>query len=108
MQNSTQALQINCRQDTEDFNLFMDIVNQGIDSRLESFTKSEFFLEPAENRINFCFHKDEMQILIRRLTEKLEEKETFDFFDDQGAENWINIYRWLSDIIESTYDIELV
>ena len=107
MKNSN-LLQINCRQGTQDFDLFLSIVNQGIDSRLEAFTKSVFQLEPTENRINFCFHQDEMQILIRRLTEKLEEKETFDFFDDEGSENWINIYSWLSDIIETTYNVELI
>ena len=108
MQDPKQSLQINCRQGTQDFDLFMDIVNQGIDSRLESFTESEFFLEPAENRINFCFHKNEIQILIRRLTEEIEKSETFDFFDDDGSDDWIHKYCWLSDIIETTYDIELV
>ena len=108
MQNPSQALEINCRQGTQDFNLFMNIVNQGIDSRLESFNESVFQLQPAENRINFCFHKNEIQILIRRLTEELEKSETFDFFDDEGSDDWIHKYCWLSDIIESTYDVELV
>ena len=107
MQDSN-LLQINCRQGSQDFDLFLSIVNQGIDSRLEAFTKSVFQLQPKENRINFCFHQDEMQILIRRLTEKLEEKENLDFEDNSGTDEWLNIYSWISDIIETTYNRELI
>ena len=52
---------------TEDFKLFKDIVNQGIDSHLEAFVKSEF--KEAGDRYLFNFHKSELPILLRRLRE---------------------------------------
>lgn len=50
---------------SEDFNLFQSIVNIGIDSHLEGFTKSMFFLDCG--RFYFHFHKTETPILFRRL-----------------------------------------
>ncbi len=54
-----------------DDKLFTDIVNQGIDSHLEGFTKSKFEIKNAStgNRKVFNFHKSEIPILIRRLQE---------------------------------------
>ena len=51
----------------EDFELFKNIVNQGIDSRLEAFTKSEFRARNA--RFEFHFHPEESSLLLRRLCE---------------------------------------
>ena len=46
-------------------------VNQGIDSRLEGFTKSSFEWGDPRNglRLECKIHPDEMQVLIRRLDE---------------------------------------
>lgn len=43
------------------------VVNQGIDSRLTGFTKSEF--NWSNNRLFCWIHPDEMEVLIRRLLE---------------------------------------
>jgi len=51
----------------EDFELFKNIVNQGIDGRLEAFTKSEF--RARRNRFEFHFHPKENSLLLRRLCE---------------------------------------
>lgn len=57
---------------SEDFALLAGIVNVGIDSHLEGFTRSEFGEitdhEPAR-RYRFNFHRSEMPILKRRLSE---------------------------------------
>lgn len=50
-----------------DFKLFAGIVNQGIDSHLEGFTKSEF--NRKGDRFLFNFHTSEIPILLRRLRE---------------------------------------
>ena len=54
-----------------DDKLFTSIVNQGIDSHLEGFTKSRFYTK--ENSLGkrrvFDFHKSELPILLRRLEE---------------------------------------
>ena len=53
-----------------DFNLFKQVVNLGIDSHLEAFTKSKFAPDNKDkNRFEFLFHKDELPILLRRLRE---------------------------------------
>lgn len=56
---------------SEDDALFIEIINQGIDSSLEGFTKSNFEVKPGSlgNRRIFNFHKDELPILLRRLGE---------------------------------------
>ena len=51
----------------DDFEVFKSVVNQGIDARLEAFTKSNFYQDG--HRYNFDFADDELQILIRRLVE---------------------------------------
>lgn len=45
----------------------IEAVNQGIDSRLEGFTRSKF--SDNGHRLNSEVHPEELQILIRRLTE---------------------------------------
>jgi len=53
--------------DSNDANNIIEIVSQGIDSRLTGFTKSEF--KWSGNRL-FCWvHFLEMEVLIRRLLE---------------------------------------
>jgi len=54
---------------SEDERLFINIVNQGIDSSLEAFTKSKFDVRQGDftTRRVFNFHKSELPILLRRL-----------------------------------------
>lgn len=56
-----------------DFYLLERVINMGIDSRLEGFTRSSFKVEPDPdlicNRLVCNFHVSELRILIRRLLE---------------------------------------
>lgn len=54
---------------SEDEALFIGVVNQGIDSHLEGFTKSKFDVRQGGigARRVFNFHKSELPILLRRL-----------------------------------------
>jgi hypothetical protein len=54
-----------------DDKLFTQVVNQGIDSHLEGFTKSKFEIKNSSlgNRRVFNFHRSEIPILLRRLEE---------------------------------------
>ena len=71
---------------SDDFKLFQEVIDQGIDSHLEGFTKSNFTY--SNGRHYFNFHKSELDILLRRLQEMWEASE-----DD-------NIYQWIEDIKE--------
>ena len=55
----------------EDDKLFVSVVNQGIDSHLEGFTKSKFEVKDTSigKRRVLNFHKSELPILLRRLEE---------------------------------------
>ena len=55
----------------EDMRLIKAIVNQGIDSRLEAFTKSSFTWNTNSTvlRLECLIHQDEMTTLLRRLLE---------------------------------------
>ncbi len=55
----------------DEINMFTQIINQGIDSSLEGFTKSIFGVKHTGlgKKIVLNFHKDELPILIRRLEE---------------------------------------
>ncbi len=68
-----------------DINLFYTVINQGIDSSLEGFTKSKFGVKHTSlgKRIVLNFHQDELPILIKRL-EAIGSKE---------AEMWANDLR---------------
>ena len=65
---------------SEDDKLFVGIVNQGIDSHLEGFTKSKFEMNGAGKRV-FNFDKSELPILLRRL-EELGTEEALRWKDD--------------------------
>lgn len=56
---------------SEDEQLFINVVNQGIDSHLEGFTKSKFDVRQGSlgARRVFNFHKSELPLLLRRLRE---------------------------------------
>ena len=73
----------------DDMDMFKEVVNQGIDARLEGFTRSNF-QERNDGMWHLDFHKDELQILIRRLLE----------LDDEHAE------RWADDIVYAEYGVE--
>ena len=68
---------------SEDLPLFLEVINCGIDSHLEAFTKSRFDWENP--RLVLDFHPDEIQILLRRLTE----------IDSQNS--------WIDDIVMEAY-----
>lgn len=71
---------------SDDYKIFKEIIDQGIDSHLEGFTKSKFDYKPEEHRYYLNFHKSELDILLRRLQEMWEASE-----DD-------TIYQWIEDI----------
>lgn len=64
---------------SEDDKLFVSIVNQGIDSHLEGFTKSKFSQQGGRRIFNF--HVSELPILLRRL-EELGTEEALSWKDD--------------------------
>ncbi len=57
-----------------DYQIFCDIIDMGIDSHLEAFTKSIFYYEDVDHRQYFFFHNSEISILLRRLSEILDKK----------------------------------
>ena len=73
-----------------DEELFILVVNQGIDARLEGFTKSKF--TDNGRRVILNFHDSELTVLLRRLLEI----ETFEA--DQ----------WADDIVYSRYGFETI
>lgn len=84
-------LNISTSQFTGDRTLFANVVNQGIDARLEAFTKSKFHSD--ETRLYCEFHHDEISILLRRLNE----------FAEAGDEE---ADRWADDIVDVHYGYE--
>lgn len=86
-------LDISCRTHSNDWALFVAVVNQGIDSYLEAFTLSTF--TQKDGRLFMSIHPDEISIFIRRLCELAE---------DESYED--NAYQWVSDVIYAQYDIE--
>lgn len=62
-------MDITCYMGSFDFRMFKDIVNQGIDSHLEGFTRSKFFRIKNSDNFMFSFDWDELPILLRRLEE---------------------------------------
>jgi len=71
MEIQTDFFQITTPVNSSDAKLFTKIVNQGIDSNLEGFTKSKFDTKQTTDgrRLVLDFHKDELPILLRRLEE---------------------------------------
>lgn len=83
----TQYLKIETHPNSSDFKMFQKIVNQGIDSHFEGFTKSKFGGKadyPGKYRMDF--HLSEVPLLIKRLGE---------LYDETGDENIIS---WIDDI----------
>lgn len=88
---------------SEDAEMFVRIVNQGIDSHLEAFTKSKFDVRQGTlgTRRSFNFHKDELPILLRRLRE-LGTEEGDQWADD--IENYDENLNEVSSMNEINYD----
>jgi len=76
---------------SDDAILFAGIVSQGIDARLTGFTKSTF-IRDGLRRVHLDFDMDEIEILLRRLSE---------IEDDENAEDW------LRDIVDTVYGVEV-
>ncbi len=102
-------IDISCCIGTDDCELFTDIVNQGIDARLEVFTESEFYINDSlvMPRFHFDFDDSEGSILLRRMIEKLDlinpddyetENDYFDAYDHIGM--------WIDDILMIYYEID--
>ncbi len=78
---------------SSDYNLFVGIVNKGIDSHLEGFTESMFFYDCG--KFHFHFHRSEKHILLRRLNDVLNDQCVDD--DDRDY-----ISGWIEDV--TNYD----
>jgi len=90
-----ETLDISCMIWSEDGKLFMDVIDQGIDSRLEAFTKSTFKVE--DGRLHMAFHPAEVPLLLRRLCEVYENSNE----DDEQCGLWIE------DIMMAQYGMEV-
>jgi hypothetical protein len=77
-------LPISFRQGSQDHKIFDMVINQGIDSHLEGFTKSKF--SEHDGRIFCDFHHTEEKILVRRLEEIFENSEDADI--SEAAYTW--------------------
>ena len=64
---------VTCRIGSNDYSLFVSVIEQGIDSHLEAFTRSEFHV--TNGRLSLDMHSEEIPILLRRLRE-LENEES--------------------------------
>jgi len=74
---------ITCPAGSQDAKLFTAVVNQGIDSHLQAFTKSKFKHgngDYGEPRLILDFHVSELPLLVRRLHE----------LETEEAEQWAN------------------
>ena len=90
-----ETLDISCMVWSEDGKLFMDVINQGIDSRLEAFTESTFKVE--DGRLYMAIHPGEVPLLLRRLCEVYETANE----DDEHCGLWIE------DIMMAQYGMEV-
>lgn len=79
-------LEITTPLNSDDYFLFKSIIDQGIDSHLEAFTKSTFEEKnhKGQNRLVMNFGKKDLPILIRRLRES-GSKESESWADDIEA-----------------------
>jgi len=81
---------ISMRKGTDDAAIFAEAINQGIDSRLEGFTKSQF--DDSGDRLSLDFDESELSILIRRL--------------DESGNPYAEM--WASDIVTIQYGVEII
>ena len=81
-------LEIEVHPASDDFRLFERLVNQGIDSRLQGFTLSQFGYRRYDSigvRAFFHFHRSEVHIIRYRLDE------IFDPYLDDLITQWLDI-----------------
>ena len=95
-----EPLEITCRHITEDSDLFISVINQGIDARLEAFTKSKFRRE--DGRLYLSFHPDEVPLLLRRLCETYEAMATDDPYENE------HVGLWIEDIMLAQYGYKVI
>ena len=79
-------IEITVRIGMSDYDLFTSVINQGIDSHLEAFTKSDF-TEKSTNRgdrLVMNFDRSELPLLVRRLNE-VDTDESIQWADDIEA-----------------------
>lgn len=64
-------IEITCLLGSLDDKMFTKVVNRGIDSHLQAFTKSKFKfkINPPMSRLVLNFHISELPLLVRRLEE---------------------------------------
>ena len=71
---------------SEEYKIMKDVVNVGIDSHLEAFTKSEFKKSPNwNNKFLWNIHNSELPLLYRRMEElynKTQNEDVLDFMND--------------------------
>lgn len=66
---------------SEEYKMMKNVVNKGIDSHLEAFTKSEFKKSPTDNsRFLWNIHTSELPLLYRRLEELFNETGDDDYY----------------------------
>ncbi len=91
-------VEITCLVRSSDDLLFTEMINQGIDSRLEAFTKSEFSVRSKKvgdvdcSRRVLNFHVTELPLLVRRLEER----------GDDFAQQWADDIRELEEFPKGT------
>jgi len=95
-----ETLDISCREVSADARLFISVVNEGIDARLEAFTQSKFRRE--DGRLYLSFHPDEVPLLLRRLCETYEAMATDDPYENE------HVGLWIEDIMLAQYGYEVV
>ncbi len=67
---------------SKDYEIMKSVVNKGIDSNLEAFTKSEFKKSPTwNNKFLWNIHISELPVLYRRLEEFYNENGDYDYLD---------------------------
>lgn len=80
--------------DSEDYKLMKSVVNRGIDSHLEGFTKSEFRKSPHfNNKFLWNIHESELPILYRRLQE---------LYDETGNEDYISFLEDVKNVADTS------
>lgn len=80
--------------DSEDYKLMKNVVNKGIDSSLEGFTKSEFKKSPHfNNKFLWNIHTSELPILYRRLQE---------LSDETGNDDYISLLDDIQNVTDTS------
>lgn len=112
-----ESLEISVVKGWSDYQIFYHIISQGIDSKLEAFTKSKFWYDSSSGITRFYmeFPPDEVNILLRRLC-FLEEKVYEDGFTwrrDKDLEDleFVSpdiIWGWITDILLYYYGVETI